>query len=95
MEAVRTSETSVNFYQTIRRCNPEDRHPLWKCLVQKLCCIVIPCYESADWAVKLTQLAVQQFIGHVPGEEGWRKGCVQMFTLYIGTREHNRLDTIT
>jgi hypothetical protein len=26
MEAARTSETLVNFYQTIRRYNPEDRH---------------------------------------------------------------------
>jgi hypothetical protein len=26
MEAVSTSETSVNFYQTIRRNNPEDSH---------------------------------------------------------------------
>jgi hypothetical protein len=26
MEAVRTSETSVNFYQTTRRYNPEDSH---------------------------------------------------------------------
>jgi hypothetical protein len=26
MEAARTSETSVNFYQTTRRCNPEDSH---------------------------------------------------------------------
>jgi hypothetical protein len=27
MEAVSTSETSVNFYQTTRRNNPEDSHP--------------------------------------------------------------------
>jgi hypothetical protein len=27
MEAARTSETSVNFYQTTRRYNPEDNHP--------------------------------------------------------------------
>jgi hypothetical protein len=26
MEAASTSETSVNFYQTIRRNNPEDGH---------------------------------------------------------------------
>jgi hypothetical protein len=26
MEAARTSETLVNFYQTTRRCNPEDSH---------------------------------------------------------------------
>jgi hypothetical protein len=26
MEAVRTSETFVNFYQTTRRYNPEDNH---------------------------------------------------------------------
>jgi hypothetical protein len=26
MEAARTSETSVNFYQTTRRYNPEDSH---------------------------------------------------------------------
>jgi hypothetical protein len=26
MEAARTSETLVNFYQTIRRYNPEDSH---------------------------------------------------------------------
>jgi hypothetical protein len=26
MEAASTSETSVNFYQTIRRNNPEDSH---------------------------------------------------------------------
>jgi hypothetical protein len=27
-EAARTSETSVNFYQTTRRYNPEDSHLL-------------------------------------------------------------------
>jgi hypothetical protein len=27
MEAVITSETSVNFYQATRRNNPEDKHP--------------------------------------------------------------------
>jgi hypothetical protein len=27
MEAARTSETLVNFYQTTRRYNPEDSHP--------------------------------------------------------------------
>jgi hypothetical protein len=26
MEAAKTSETFVNFYQTTRRCNPEDSH---------------------------------------------------------------------
>jgi hypothetical protein len=26
LEAARTSETLVNFYQTTRRCNPEDSH---------------------------------------------------------------------
>jgi hypothetical protein len=26
MEAARTSETLINFYQTIRRYNPEDSH---------------------------------------------------------------------
>jgi hypothetical protein len=26
MEAVQTSETSVNPYQSTRRCNPEDSH---------------------------------------------------------------------
>jgi hypothetical protein len=26
MEAASTSETSVNFYQTTQRCNPEDSH---------------------------------------------------------------------
>jgi hypothetical protein len=26
MEAARTSETLVNFYQTTRHCNPEDSH---------------------------------------------------------------------
>jgi hypothetical protein len=26
MEVARTSETLVNFYQTTRRCNPEDSH---------------------------------------------------------------------
>jgi hypothetical protein len=26
MEAASTSETSVNFYQTLRRNNPEDSH---------------------------------------------------------------------
>jgi hypothetical protein len=27
MEAASTSETSVNFFQTTRRNNPEDSHP--------------------------------------------------------------------
>jgi hypothetical protein len=26
MEATSTSETSMNFYQTTRRCNPEEHH---------------------------------------------------------------------
>jgi hypothetical protein len=30
MEEVRASETSVNFYQTTQRNNPEDNHLLWK-----------------------------------------------------------------
>jgi hypothetical protein len=29
MEAARTSETLVNFYQITRRYNPEDNHPLY------------------------------------------------------------------
>jgi hypothetical protein len=33
MEAVNTCETSVNFYQTMRRNNPEDSHLL------ALCCL--------------------------------------------------------
>jgi hypothetical protein len=33
-EAARTSETSVNFYQTTRRNNPEDSHHL--CLINLL-----------------------------------------------------------
>jgi hypothetical protein len=28
VEAASTSETMVNFYQTTRRYNPEDSHPL-------------------------------------------------------------------
>jgi hypothetical protein len=31
MEAARTSDTSVNFYQTTRRCNPEDSHLPFTC----------------------------------------------------------------
>jgi hypothetical protein len=31
MEAASTSETSVNFYQTIRRFNPEDGHLHTRC----------------------------------------------------------------
>jgi hypothetical protein len=31
MEAARTSETLVNFYQTTRRYNPEDSHQRIKC----------------------------------------------------------------
>jgi hypothetical protein len=30
-EAANTSETSVNFYQTTRRNNPEDSHLLTRC----------------------------------------------------------------
>jgi hypothetical protein len=29
MQAARTSEMLVNFYQSTRRCNPEDSHPLY------------------------------------------------------------------
>jgi hypothetical protein len=32
MEAARTSETLVNFYQTARRYNPEDSHLLYELL---------------------------------------------------------------
>jgi hypothetical protein len=32
MEAARTSETLVNFYQTARRYNPEDSH--LRCLIR-------------------------------------------------------------
>jgi hypothetical protein len=38
MEAARTSEMLVNFYQTTQHCNPEDSHQLfvycnfWSCL---------------------------------------------------------------
>jgi hypothetical protein len=43
MEAARTSETLVNFYQTTRRYNPEDSHLLIKVcfnkLFQQLCAI--------------------------------------------------------
>jgi hypothetical protein len=31
MEAARSSEASVNFYQTTRRYNPEDSHLLTNC----------------------------------------------------------------
>jgi hypothetical protein len=31
MEAASASETLVNFYQTTRRCNPEDSHLLIMC----------------------------------------------------------------
>jgi hypothetical protein len=31
MEAASTSETSVKFYQTTRRCNPEDSHLHTRC----------------------------------------------------------------
>jgi hypothetical protein len=35
MEAVQTSETSVNSYQSTRRCNPEDSHLyLDRCLTE-------------------------------------------------------------
>jgi hypothetical protein len=37
MEAASTSETSVNFYQTIRRNNPEDSHLLLRNVVLKVC----------------------------------------------------------
>jgi hypothetical protein len=33
MEAASTSETSVSFYQTTRRNNPEDRHPQFSTLL--------------------------------------------------------------
>jgi hypothetical protein len=34
MEAASTSETSVNFYQTTRRYNPEDSHLLKSTLLE-------------------------------------------------------------
>jgi hypothetical protein len=36
MEAARTSETLVNFYQAIRRYNPEDTHLLGAILVSNI-----------------------------------------------------------
>jgi hypothetical protein len=36
MEAARTSETSVNLYQTARRNNPEDSHQQFKSYVRRL-----------------------------------------------------------
>jgi hypothetical protein len=35
MEAARTSETLVNFYQTTRRYNPEDSHQRYQYLTDK------------------------------------------------------------
>jgi hypothetical protein len=38
MEAASTSKTSVNFYQTTRRNNPEDSHINFKCnLISNMC----------------------------------------------------------
>jgi hypothetical protein len=37
IEVVRTSETSVNFYQTTRRNNPDDSHPLPHTLLPAIC----------------------------------------------------------
>jgi hypothetical protein len=39
MEAARTSETLVNFYQTTRRCNPEDSHLPTVLLFETLFCM--------------------------------------------------------
>jgi hypothetical protein len=36
MEAASTSETSVNFYQTTRRNNPEDSHLLYKTVLVEI-----------------------------------------------------------
>jgi hypothetical protein len=36
MEAARTSETLVNFYQTTRRYNPEDSHLQIECIDRQL-----------------------------------------------------------
>jgi hypothetical protein len=40
MEAARSSETLVNFYQTTRRCNPEDSH---------LCIVTVVDYRIIQW----------------------------------------------
>jgi hypothetical protein len=39
MEAACTSETSVNFYETARRYNPEDSHLHLYVLYSRLCCM--------------------------------------------------------
>jgi hypothetical protein len=52
MEAVQTSETSVNFYQTTRRCNPEDSHihthrrENLKSYYERLLCFVASQFEN-------------------------------------------------
>jgi hypothetical protein len=54
MEAARTSETLVNFYQTTRRYNPEDSH-LSHLQVQYNACIVIKVKKniprSTSWPI--------------------------------------------
>jgi hypothetical protein len=45
MEAVRTSETMVNFYQTTRRYNPEDSHVQKNSFTYKK----NSCFNSLKW----------------------------------------------
>jgi hypothetical protein len=51
MEAARTSETLVDFYQTTRRYNPEDSHLSIKIDVKEIEC------GSVDW-IELAQYLI-------------------------------------
>jgi hypothetical protein len=59
MEAVSTSETSVNFYRTTQNYNPEDRN-LHKKYVIKFCAELLTLSQNqTGQEIKLTSLQTQ------------------------------------
>jgi hypothetical protein len=70
MEAARTSETLVNFYQTTRRYNLEDSHlQYFTCLSVSVCLSVLVQFEQASGQAELKRrylvsYHVASYIGH-------------------------------
>jgi hypothetical protein len=64
MEAARTSETLVNFYQTTRRYNPEDSHLLTHRRENlKSYFAIISC--SSPYIIRMIKLRMMRWVGHV------------------------------
>jgi NADH pyrophosphatase NudC (nudix superfamily) len=87
MEAARTCGTLVNFYQTIRRYNPEDSHLLThrrenlKSYLQKNDLETFP--RLSPWKIFLLEkLAVVQLVKKFPVFYGTRLSLARHWTLH-------------